>query len=107
MLLLTHDIVSVRLILDNKRFVMKNRHLGKIRIDFRLLEEPNRVARIFSIINFVPTRAECLYHSNDIEYVGISETFDFVNFGDICPEYQLEIEDDEQGWPIHVVVRKK
>ena len=59
--------------------------------------EADRVAEVFSILKFVPVRAECLYHLCEIEYVAISERFEELPFGQIIPEYKLTISQDSDG----------
>ena len=77
---------------------MNNRKLGRARISCDMIDrEPNRVAEVFSLLKFVPVRAECLHYSDEIEYVAISERFATVPFGQIIPEYNLKITQDEDG----------
>ena len=82
---------------------MKNRHFGKFEIDSKIIsEDPDLIIDAFSIIRFLPVRAESLLSNSSIEYIGISERFEEVAMGTQIPEYKIIITRDERGITVEV-----
>jgi len=66
---------------------------GKFIINKNLLE--NHKGDVLKIMSkCIITRAEYLYYSDGIEYYAESELFDFVDQGEIIPEYKFTIDGD-------------
>ena len=65
------------------------RRVGKFKIDNEVIQ--NELAfELFKFLEFVPTRAEQLWHLDAIEYVGISPKFREIAKGEQVPEYRIE-----------------
>jgi len=77
---------------------MNSRQLARFRVDERQVRDrPEEIAEVFSMLRFVPVRAECLFAERRIEYVGISERFADVPDGQIVPEMELRVTKDSTG----------
>lgn len=79
--------------------------IGKFCIDVRQIERMPKVA--MAILNgCIVVRAESMWHRNAIEYMAISDQFDEVAVGDVCPEYEPQIK-DLIGGKYHVTWERK
>jgi hypothetical protein len=85
---------------------MNKNNVGKVKIlsDW-IKDEPEKIAKVFAMLRFVPVRAELCFYDQCIHYVGISERFDEVPEHFTCPEYELEIQRGDDGWPSCVIVK--
>jgi len=87
---------------------VNSNQIGKFEISLRFaVDFPEKLASVFAMLKLVPVRAEVLFHKDCIEYVAISERFEEVPKGCIPPEYELEVESDDNGWPSAVIVKKE
>lgn len=73
-----------------------NRKLGKFRISNRLIEKDPELCRL-ALDGVIVVRAECLWHCDAIEYIGLHEDFAELPAGQIVPDYVAVITagDDE------------
>lgn len=63
---------------------------GTFRISRELIHQtPEQVSDILAFMRFVPTRTECLFRENSIEYTGMSHIFPLLQDGEMVPEYKL------------------
>lgn len=63
---------------------------GTFRISRELIHQtPEQVSDILAFMRFVPTRTECLFRENSIEYTGMSHIFPEIEDFVITPEYKL------------------
>ena len=71
---------------------MNDRQLGVFEVPRLLMhEDPDRVAQIFAALHFVPVRAEMLYVSDTIEYVGMSDQFDEISPNERPKRYRIVV----------------
>ena len=54
-------------------------------------QKPEEVMRIFELLKVVVLRAECMYVSDEIDYIGISPQFRELEVKQRIPVYILEI----------------
>lgn len=67
---------------------MNSRQIGKFYIaGIESKERPEEIAKIFSLLKFVPTRVEYLWHRKEFEYIGISLKFKELEIGKKIPQY--------------------
>lgn len=76
---------------------MNDKQLGRFNISEGIVrKDPEGVAKILSIMQFVPVRVECLFTTmNKIEYTGLSSKFGEIPEGTIIPEYKLQVHETE------------
>jgi hypothetical protein len=68
---------------------MKNR-VGKFTVPNDLVEHNYEyLVTVLSLLKFIPTRAESLYHSRAFEYVGFSPKFAEIQLEEEVPKYVL------------------
>ena len=80
-------------------------HIGKFTIDKCQIDRMPKVA--LAILNgCIVVQAENKWHSDQIEYMAISDQFDEVPVGDACPEYEPQIK-DLVGGKYHVTWERK
>ena len=82
------------------------KRIGKFEVSRGLLDRTEEMADIFSIMRFVPYRAEYLAYSDRISYHGVSHLFDEISGAEMMPEYELEICSGDDGRPESVKVRR-
>lgn len=77
---------------------MRNKHIGKFRIAVSLIDTmPEKIIKVFNIMECIPVRAEMLYSNSEIEYVAISPLFRKVELGMETPEYIINITIGDKG----------
>jgi hypothetical protein len=64
------------------------RRVGKFLLSVDVLEQGD-IPQVFAGLGITIVRAEMLYHSNTIEYVGISPNFRVVKYGERPPYYTV------------------
>ena len=76
---------------------MEERRIGRFRVAAELLQsgDPILLCEFFS--HFIITRAECLYHVNEIEYIAYSILFAPVSLGYEAPLYSILLTSDIDG----------
>ena len=78
--------------------MLNDKKIGKFRIDARFVRrEPERVFEAFKIMKFVPVRAEHLFCSEEIEYMGMADRFEEIAQGEQVPEYKIIIAQSDAG----------
>ena len=87
---------------------MKGR-IGKISINISLIvEKLKEIEEVFSIMRFVPIRAEMMAHKMEIEYIGYSPMFNEIDECEEAPLYEVKAEKDaETDTIINVVARRE
>ena len=84
---------------------MNERNIGSFTIPADYIrDEPEKVAKVFSIIKCVPIRAECLFVNHCMQYIALAEPFPEIPDGCKIPQYTLVIENDSTGWPCCITV---
>lgn len=69
---------------------MNSRRFGRFTLPDNLVrEQPYQVAQMLASIKFLPTRVQYLFHTEQFEYIGISEHFAEVEQGSEPPEYDF------------------
>lgn len=87
---------------------MNSRRFGRFTLPDNLVrEQPYQVAQMLASIKFLPTRVQYLFHTEQFEYIGISERFDEYESGCEPPEYDICIVESAEGEPIEVNVTRK
>jgi len=87
---------------------MNSNQLGIITIGRSFIcKQPSLVAKVFALIEFVPVRAEMLFVSDVIEYMGISSKFREVPPNVRPPEYDMAITEDTEGGNLTVEITEK
>lgn len=86
---------------------MNFRNMGRFRITERLIKnDPDAVAKIFSMLKIVPLDVRYLADANSYEYLAIGERFELLPVGCIAPEYTFLFETGGNGDIQVVEVRK-
>ena len=73
---------------------MISKNQGKIYMTIDVVDS-GLIPEIFSYMGFTPYRAESLYVSGMIEYIGTSHLFDVIEQGFVIPTYECKIEQPE------------
>lgn len=69
---------------------MKDRRIGQFQVSMDLIERsPESVAKMLSLLEFVPLKVESQPWCVRFEYIGISPLFEFVDLGCEAPEYTV------------------
>ena len=86
---------------------MTKYNIGIFRMDAKAIREnPDRIAAIFSLLKVVIVKAELLFSSDTVEYVGISPFFrERTDYYD-APCYLIITVNDSEGWPVTVEARE-
>jgi hypothetical protein len=86
---------------------MTKYNIGIFRMDAKAIREnPDRIAAIFSLLKVVIVKAELLFSSDTVEYVGISPFFrERIDYYD-APCYLIITINDAEGWPKTVEARE-
>jgi hypothetical protein len=67
-----------------------SRRIGKFFMIDRAVYSKD-AAEIFAQLRFVPLRVEHLAYKDHFEFIGYSYQFDITEFGELVPEYNVEI----------------
>lgn len=87
---------------------MTKRNIGHIRVDaLYIRDNPDEVAEIFGRIKFVAVRAEAMFETGEIEYVGLSPFFEAVADGLMAPRYRVHIARGKDGAIENVMVERE
>ena len=76
---------------------MRDRRLGQFSIPFELIDEAPDVARAV-VHGVIVVRAEAMFATGRIAYVGISDAFDPVETGAVPPTYEAVVEGKTREW---------
>jgi len=72
--------------------------IGRMSIDLHMIEkDPAKVSALFSKMQFVPVRAETMFHSKTVDYMGISPLFGDISHGAKVPEYVAICKNNDCG----------
>lgn len=76
---------------------MENR-IGKFYISHDMIKlNIEETSEVFSILKFIPLRAESLFINDNIEMIGYSHMFRIVELAECAPEYKVHITKKEDG----------
>ena len=69
------------------------RRIGTFTVTKELYDEADfeKLSDFFSLLGFIPMRAEFIYADNRFELQGISKYFDYVKFDEIIPSYDIKV----------------
>jgi hypothetical protein len=77
-------------IMNEKHSGMHHRQIGQFQMEEHLIESnPDNVARILMLLNFVPLRVDRDPASFGYKYCGISDMFQKLPRGAMAPEYEI------------------
>ena len=85
---------------------LRARRIGRISINRDDVESKD-IDTWWYLLNFIPIRAEYLYHSFKIEMDGFSPLFDKIKMHEMIPEYQILIHTQEETVAISVERKSK
>ena len=72
---------------------MKTNRIGKFELDSEYIRnEPELIAKLFAVMEFIPVRAEFMYLGNKIHYEGYSCLFDDSPDYQVAPSYEIVID---------------
>ena len=72
---------------------MKTNRIGKFELDSDYIRnEPELIAKVFAIMEFIPVRAEFMFAGNKMKYLGYSCLFDDILDCQIPPRYAIAID---------------
>ena len=82
---------------------MKTNRIGKFELDVTYIrKEPEFIAKVFAVMEFIPVRAEFMYLSNKIQYEGYSCLFDDSPDYEVAPTYSIDTGDGINMFSVEV-----
>lgn len=70
--------------------ILTNQHVGRFSVTCHLIRtQPGQVVEMMRMLGVVIVRAELLYQSDAIEYIGLSLAFDKISDNCEAPEYRI------------------
>ena len=83
---------------------MKTNRIGKFELDVTYIrKEPEFIAKVFAVMEFIPVRAEFMYATNKIHYEGYSCLFDEIPECQVTPTYSINMGDGINMFSVEAV----
>lgn len=78
--------------------MLNSKKRGRFRLNSEfVMSQPERIAEVFAMIEFVPVKVESLIIEAEIEYIGMAKIFEEIEQGERTPEYRLLITKSSSG----------